>query len=240
MSKELIKLNQTEQFLANQNVTMTLKEIADRYGKENYNLVRDFNKMISTLDEDRLAALNFQGSSYIGKDNTRRPTIVLDLKTLVWFVSKFDHKIRLDIVNYVFGKLEKEKEEEIKKIKAMAEKYRIYDDGSTSINGLIQHYGFEEDYDTIKNALIWKGVIDVVPKITIKTSYNDTFSNIVWTSHAIKKSSSGSPVQGYTLLEKPTRHIVDQYIKAGCPDVNVDLKKKFTEAMEVYITKKLK
>ena len=35
-------------------------------------------------------------------------TYEMDMKTMIWFVSKFNHELRLRIVNYAFDKLEQE------------------------------------------------------------------------------------------------------------------------------------
>jgi len=73
--KDLIELTPTESFLQNAGFKMTLKDVADQYGKENKNLVSDFNKMISTLDEERFNELKFQPVKYTDKKGELRPTI---------------------------------------------------------------------------------------------------------------------------------------------------------------------
>jgi len=238
MGNELIKLNETEQFIANTGLTMTLKDIADYVGKEHKNVSRDFKKMLADLSDDEINQLKFELVEYSDKKGEMRPTFNMDLKTMLLVMTKYNTSLRLQVINFALEKLEKKKEEEIKQVKAMAEKCRIYDDGSTTINGLIEHYGFTDDYDTIKNALLWKGVIDIVPKVTIKNVHNTTFQGIVWTSHTIKKTN-GVPVQGYAFLSEPTKSIVDQYKKAGSPDVNLNLREEFENAMQVYISKHL-
>ena len=53
----LLELTNKEQELQGLGVKVTLKEIADKYGKEHKNLKRDFNLMISRLNEEELASL---------------------------------------------------------------------------------------------------------------------------------------------------------------------------------------
>ena len=61
---ELIELTSTEKFLEKSGFKITLKEVADKYGKLHYNMTRDFHKMISEVSEENLASLNVEGSSY--------------------------------------------------------------------------------------------------------------------------------------------------------------------------------
>ena len=134
--------------------------------------------------------------------------------------------------------LKEEHQKEIEQVKEDAEKVRLYDDGSTTISGLQQHYGFTEDYQLIKDALLWKDVISITPKITIKSMHNPMWSKIAWTSHGVK-TTTGSIVNGYSFFEQPVRGIVDQYIAAGCPSPKLGLRRKFEDAMQDYIDNNL-
>jgi phage regulator Rha-like protein len=92
---ELITLNPTEQFLANQNITMTLKDVADKYNVEHKNATRDFKKMVTSLSDDELDTLNFELTSYIDNSNRKQSTFTLDLKTMLWFMTKFTVHIQI-------------------------------------------------------------------------------------------------------------------------------------------------
>jgi hypothetical protein len=83
---ELIELNPQELFLQNTGLTMTLKQIADQYGKENSNLMRDFHKMLSVLNEEEIATLNYEHCKYKGANNKTLPTICMDYHTMSTFI----------------------------------------------------------------------------------------------------------------------------------------------------------
>jgi hypothetical protein len=165
---ELITLNPTEQFLQNTNTRVTLKEVADTYNKENFNLVNDFNKMVSTLSEESFNGLNFQGVNYTDKKGEVRKTIEMDMKTLVWFISKFDHEKRYQIVNFAFEKLEESKRLAI----IEAKKPNMLPNGMCSVRRAISEVW---DDDTVKaptesdiwDSLVWKGFARTEAKVTV-------------------------------------------------------------------------
>jgi hypothetical protein len=176
---ELIKLSPTEQFLANQNITMTLHELSSgvitvnvpkkKSGEliDNKNLVQKFNSMVSELDEDRFNELNFQPVKYVDKKGETRPTISMDLKTFTWFTTSYDHNLRMDVVNFAFEKLEKEKDLAV----IEAKKPKIYPDGRMSVRRCISEawddteIGVPNEND-IWNSLIWKGFATTKAKVT--------------------------------------------------------------------------
>jgi len=156
--QDLIQLTNPE--IAMQSQEITLREIADIYiqykknigepvKSEKYvhsNLIRDFNSMVKTLTPESLTVVKFDYRDFKTKAGNTYKTIVMDLKTSVWFVSKFDHNLRARLVNYAFNQLEKENQELVQKIidkdeqlhKDMeeikhlqhlaAERFRTYDD----------------------------------------------------------------------------------------------------------------
>ena len=234
---ELITLTEHEQYLQNADFTMTLKDVADKYGKENYNLVNDFNKMTSSLTEKSFNALTFQGVNYTDKKGELRRTISMDFLTFVWFIAKFDHEIRLQIVSFAFSKYQKEQEQKLIEVKKMANMVRIHEDGTTSITGLRQHYGFPESYETIKDALTWKGVMDVDIKITTRPTMNSDYQGIVYKPKTFVKDNTAKTTD-YGYMNEPTRVIVDQYLSAGSPDVNEDFKDRMRNQLEIYLQSK--
>lgn len=165
--KELIKLNPTEQFLANTNLTMTLKDVADKYGKRHDNLTRDFKRMVAELSDENLDALNFEVTSYIDKSNKSQTTIQLGLKTLVWFIAKFDHNLRLKVVEFAFEKLEEEKRKAIKE----AKKPIMLPNGMCSVRrGLSEAWSDSEEAPNeseMWEALVWKGFCRTEAKVTV-------------------------------------------------------------------------
>ena len=181
--KDLIELTPTESFLQNAGFTMTLKDVANQYGKENYNLVRDFNSMISTLDEDSLSHLKFEGAKYKDKQNKERPTLVLDFKTLIWFIAKFDHKLRLDIINYAFAQLEETNKQAIEQAVKNAKKPKVYKNGYMSVRGCIGEAFDDIEEDILEtdvwNALVWNGLARTRAKITIRREIPENLDGIV-------------------------------------------------------------
>jgi len=57
--------------------------------------------------------LILQAVNYIDKKGEQRPTVSMDMKTMVWFVAKFDHNLRLDVINFAFNKLQEDAQKEI-------------------------------------------------------------------------------------------------------------------------------
>lgn len=164
---ELIKLSPTEQFLANTNMSITLKEIADKYNIVHKNSLRDFKKMVLSLKDDEIDRLKFEPISFKDQYNRDQTTLKLDLKTMLWFMSKFDHSLRLQFIDYAFEKLEKEKALAVNE----AKKPRIYYDGNMSVRRCISE-AWEDDDEKVPNesdvwdALIWKGFAKTKAKVT--------------------------------------------------------------------------
>jgi len=168
---ELIKLTPTEQFLQNTNMTITLKEIADKYGKENSKLVKSFEQQIGNLTDDRFESFDFWVDTVATQTGTGRiqnlKTYSMNVKTMVWFVAKFDANLRADVINYAFEKLEKEKSLAVKE----AKKPIVYHDGRTSVRRCISE-AWEDSDEQVPNesdiwdALIWKGFAMTKAKVT--------------------------------------------------------------------------
>ena len=151
----MFDLTQQETTIAElaKDISFTLKEVADKYGKRHDHLMRDFKVMVSTLNEKEVSLPKFGESKFIAKtgNNTDKEftTISMDFKTLIWFIAKFDHALRLQIVNYAFDKLQedynkelevksKELQETSRKLsKLQASKYNDYDDGWSSMSRIV-------------------------------------------------------------------------------------------------------
>jgi len=240
MSKSLITLTESEQYLQDANFKMTLKDVADKYGKKHSNLIRDFYIDISQLDDDELLALHFEQSIFEAKSGKGKidkyKTLSLDFKTLIWFIARFDSKLRLQIINFAFEKYQEEQNNKLLEIKSMAEKVRLHEDGTTSITGLIQHYGFEEDYQTIKDALTWKGVMDIELKITTRPKMNDNYNGIVFLHKKYQKDNTKTTTD-VSYFKEPVKTIVEQYKKAGMPNVNDNFKDRARKQLEEYLSK---
>ncbi len=228
MVKELIELNATEKFLAKQGVTITLKEVADEYNKKNSNLMRDFKKMIASLNDDELAALRFEGSSYIGEDSTVRPTFNLDLKTMLWFMTKFDHSLRLKVINYAFNKLEEEKQEAVKQAKLP----KIYKDGNMSVRGCIAT-AWDDSEDApmekdIWNALVWKGFVVTRAKATIQRKIPDNLDGFIGSTKGDRGFATFKPHivrEVWEEFEKANKPVKSEYER---------LHDEFTQISEYY------
>jgi len=82
--KELIKLNSTEQFLQNAGFNMTLKDVADMYGKENNKLVKSFKSKIKYTN------YNYEiiNTTVITGNGAVKPikTIKADANTILWYL----------------------------------------------------------------------------------------------------------------------------------------------------------
>jgi len=130
-----------------------------------------------------------------------------------------------------------EAQQQIAQIEADANKVRLHDDGTTSITGLIQHYGFQESYDYIKDALVWKEVMTVDIKITTRPTMNDDYMGLVYKSKTFKKDGVKA-TRDYTYIPDAVRAIINQYNKVGSPCVNQDFKTKMRRQLEEYLSDK--
>lgn len=144
---ELIRLTPTEQFLANTDMTITLKEIADKYNKRHNDLKSVFNLAVSKLSEENLGYVSVVPKKIEIKTGKGRVetinTFALDIRTMLWLITKFDHNLRFHVVNYAFEKLEKEKLIALKE----AKKPIVYPDGNTSVGRCISEAWEDHDED---------------------------------------------------------------------------------------------
>jgi hypothetical protein len=227
---ELITLNPTEQFLANQNITMTLKDVADKYNVEHKNATRDFKKMVTSLSDDELDTLNFELTSYIDNSNRKQSTFTLDLKTMLWFMTKFDHSLRLQVINFAFEKLEKEKTLAI----IEAKKPIMLANGMCSVRrGLSEAWCEEEEAPTesdIWNSLVWKGFCRTEAKVTVVRTIPESLNG-----HIGQMKAKGD-VKYYP---KTMRTVWEEFEQAGKPIKSEyeRLKEEFKQVSEYYAEK---
>ena len=109
----LLELTNKEKELQGLGVKVTLKEIADKYGKNHNHLKRDFNLMVSRLSEEEKDLTKFGQISYLDSYNREQETIEMDFVTTIWFIAKFDESLRLKIVLYAVNKFKEEKNLEL-------------------------------------------------------------------------------------------------------------------------------
>jgi len=213
---ELIKLNPAEQFLANSNLRINLKEVADKYGKEHGRLVKSFELEISKLNDENYKTFNFAVASVstANKSNSSKArvqvlkTYEMDIKTLVWFIAKFDANLRANIINYAFEKLEKDKQEAV----IEAKKPKIYKDGTMSVRRCLMESFDDEDRpkeSDIWDALVWKGFIITKAKATIERNIPDELEGFIGDSSGTRKIPTFAP--------EVIKKVWKEYSNAGKP-----------------------
>ena len=114
----LLKLLLTGAEIAAQNsgVECNLYDLAKRYGRTNKNFhsnaVRSFETMVSNLTPANHQLLAYEESSFTtetGNGTVKTfKTYNMDIKTAVWFASKYEDNLRFEIINYAFSKLEED------------------------------------------------------------------------------------------------------------------------------------
>jgi hypothetical protein len=126
----LLELTNKEKELQGLGVKVTLKEIADKYGKNHNHLKRDFNLMVSRLSEEELTVTNFGHREFKTTKGNTYETIEMDFVTTIWFIAKFDESLRLKIVLYAVNKFKEEKNLELE------QKDKLLEDTNKEINQL--------------------------------------------------------------------------------------------------------
>jgi len=220
---DLIKLSSQEQFLQDSGFSMTLKEVADgsiinapktKAGDliSNKELVKKFNKMIAELDEDRLGAVNFYPAKYTDSQGKLRPTVSTDLLTMTWFIASYDHKLRLDIVNYAFDKLQKDNKKKLEEAVIEAKKPAMLSNGMCSVRRcIIEAWRDEEEAPNESDcwsALIWKQFAKTHAKATIVRVIPEELNGHV----GIMKQAGN-----VKYLPTTIRAVWEEYVEAGKP-----------------------
>jgi len=138
-------------------------------------------------------------------------TYRMDLKTLIWFIAKFDANLRLDIVNFAFSKLEESNKIDIDKAIEIAKKPKVYENGYMSVRGCIG-VAFDDIEEPVSesdvwDALVWNGIAVTKAKVTIKRVLSNSMENIIGNS---KKN---------TVVFDPNvvRNAYDKWLKDGKP-----------------------
>jgi len=214
---ELITLNPTEQFLANTNMTMTLKDVADNYLTKNKTklqhskIVKSFEIQVSELSADRFDTMDFWVSMVdvqTGKGKIEKlKTYGMNLKTMVWFIAKFDADLRADIINFAFEKLQQEKTLAVLE----AKKPKLYSDGKASVRRCsIEAWTEDEEAPTehdIWNALVWKGFVVTKAKATTIRTINPDLEGHIGNTKGVLPTFNPLTV----------RKVVSEWIESGSP-----------------------
>jgi hypothetical protein len=169
-----------------------------------------------------------------GKIETLK-TYKLDIKTLVWFIAKFDANLRASIINYAFEKLQEDRQNAIALAVKEAKKPKVYKNGFMSVRGCIAE-AFDDIEDDVNesdvwNALVYNGLVVTKAKVTIKRDVPEELEGVV---------ASGK----YSMaVFKPNivREAYDKWIKAGKPikseyerliEEFAEVSKKYTKLIE--------
>jgi len=190
---ELIELNGAELAASKLGVTVTLYDLAKVYGKNkskdwHRDLIRAFKKDYNDLPIETKQLVNFSESIievHSGKNTIRQlTTLDMDVKTAVWFASRFDAKLRMDVINYAFTKLENDHNKEVKQLesrntklnKEIANKmFNETDDGYMSVSKIKRLLDTDLSVSDIFDILEENGDIEtklVTTKKRVLTSFN--------------------------------------------------------------------
>jgi len=134
----MFELTNLEESFASESIL--LKDVCDSFGLRHDNEMESFKKMIKSVNlEETKARKNpflknangeFSGFKFKFTDVTIRDglgikttlkSVQLNFRTLVWFISKKNHLLRLRLVDFVFNKLETERLEAIQELKVQHE-----------------------------------------------------------------------------------------------------------------------
>jgi hypothetical protein len=107
----LIELTQTE--VALQDMSFTLKEIAEKFGIRHDNAMRDFRKDFDKLSTNHREVLTpqIEELKFSLKNNQSYATLKISLPLMLWFSAKYSPELRMNIVNYALTKLDDERKE---------------------------------------------------------------------------------------------------------------------------------
>jgi len=145
---DLIRL--TGQEIAVAHIELTLYDIAKRFGKDkgkdwHRDLVRAFMEDYNRLSTDEKLLLGNFSELQIKVSRGNRggtqliPTIKMNVKMAVWFISRFEPRLRARIVDFAFKQLENDYYKAQKKIQQLeADKFIEYDDGYHSMSRIVK------------------------------------------------------------------------------------------------------
>jgi hypothetical protein len=134
---DLIKL--TGQEIAVAHIELTLYDIAKKFNLDHSKLAKQLLSDIKKLTPDRADALHIVERDFKTSRGNIYKTYVLDVKTAVWFISRFEPNLRKDIVDFAFKQLEKDYYKAQKKIQRLeADKFIEYDDGYHSMSRIVK------------------------------------------------------------------------------------------------------
>jgi len=229
--QKLIKLTSTEKFLQDSGLKLTLKEVANKYDIRHDNAMRDFKKMVATLSDDELNLLHFEIVKYTDKKGELRPTIEMDFRTTIFFVTKFDHNKRLNVINYAMSKVSEDTEKETQKLLKEANLPIMHPDGKCSVRrGILKAWSEEEDSPS--ETEVWDSLIEIgyaksKAKVTISRVIPESQEGIIGVS-----KKRGLP----TYEPKLIKGVWDKYVEKGKPQVSEydRLIQEFKDVSDIY------
>ena len=173
--KELIELTPQEDYLQDRGTRVTLNDVAKgdlgvspktKTGSiiSHKNLLQKFNTMVEALNESECSQLNFQPAKFRDTQGKARPTIEMDLKTLVWFASSYHHSLRLSIVTYAFDKMKRESDTRLAEAVKEAKQLQKLITGECSIRRCITEAWNEMEEapneSEVWQAMTWKNLAE--------------------------------------------------------------------------------
>jgi hypothetical protein len=229
---ELITLNPTEQFLQNSGMTMTLKDIADKYGKRHNDLMDTFKLAVSKLTDENISYVAVVPVNLeITKGNGAKEIISsfeLDLRTTLWLMTKFDENLRMNVINFAFEKLEESKRLAVKQAKLP----KVYKDGNMSVRGCITSAWDDEEEAPMErdvwNAMVWKGFVITKAKATIQRKIPENLDGFIGSTKGDRGFATFKP--------HIVREVWEEFEKAGKPIKSEyeRLKEEFAEISKYY------
>jgi hypothetical protein len=185
---DLIELTQTE--VALQDMSFTLKEIADKFGKgkkdDHSDMKKSFDRMVKSLGEKKRNILlgNISELSYtqdLGNGATRQnKTYKMSFFATLWFTSQFEHGLRFDVIAYAMTKLDDERKELVLTIQENEEKFlketkklqnKIHDisvkkfnhhDGFQTVSRLVHELALDFTVSDIMDDLTDRGIVETL------------------------------------------------------------------------------
>jgi len=228
---ELIVLNPTEQFLQDSNIMMTLKDVADYVRKEHKNVTRDFKKMIAELSDDEVGQLKFELSEYRDASGKLNPTFNMDLKTMLLVMTKYDHSLRLQVINLAFERLEESKKLAVTE----AKKLNMNTKGECSVRRAISEIWTDDNVKApsetdIWNSLVWRKFVVTTAKVTVARTIPIELNGYVGTMKARGDVK---------FLPETVETVWNEFVEAGRPVKSEyeRLKEEFAEISKYYETK---
>jgi predicted transcriptional regulator len=164
----------TGQEIAVGNVTVTLYAIAKKFGKNHSKALTAFAKDIEKLRPEQLVGCQIvqQQIEVSRGDKGGKQSIAtyeVDIKTAVWFYTRYDAELRRDIVDYAFDKLKEEHDEKVTLLETKLSVKPKIECTNTNLNSRTARHEelmrlVEEDCLTHEKKVITKHIYEVTEK----------------------------------------------------------------------------